>query len=736
MGIQGLGGVGKSTLAAYFYHSLEFEAKFWADVRDNPDFIVFAEKIIIALGGKGTFSKNIAELINNLLRLLSQHSCLLVVDNLETLLDKERNWQNESYQKFFSRWLEQGTNSTIFLTTQDKPRLLDNLENWYSLTGMKIEEGINLLTKEKIIGTDLELRNFVKNVDGHPLTIKLVAGYLRKHYRNQLSEVKKLDLEQFELVFNRAKGTHRNKQNTRLSWIIQKHLDRLSDKQKEFLKDLSIYRLPFNLEAAQYMWKDKKVKKYIIQEELQELCDRSLLIENQNNKYQFQSLIQNYIHQQDNDLTNAHQQAIKYYKSHFKKEQSWENLADVSEYLEIVEHYCQLEQYTGADNYLNKCSNFLFLRGYYVILVEIYGKLVQGWQLKLKLEDKSIYASAQNKLGNAFFHIGEYESAINCYQQSLKISQEINDVIGKANCFNNLGNIYSYRGEYEIAINYLNQSLNITQNIDSVTSEQIEKYKYIEANSLNNLGNIYNNKREYQTAINYIKKSLKISKEIKDYKTMAHSFNNLGIAYKDLKRYKTAINCYQKHLIITRKIGDYNEQARCFNNLGDLYTLLNDYTQAIDYLQKSLEIKREIGDRNGASYSLSTLGDVHLYLKDYRKALDFYQESLEITQDTGDLRVKAYSLIGSGIAYYSLEEYQQAINFLQQSLEIFQHIRDRNGEANSWFKLGMSWKKLHQKSKAKTAYKNAKKLYQVMELDKDVDKCNKIIESLEKEKNQ
>ena len=76
LGIQGLGGVGKSTLAAYFYHSLDFEAKFWADVSLKPDFTVFAEKIIIALGGKVTFPIDITEITNNLIQLLSQRRCL------------------------------------------------------------------------------------------------------------------------------------------------------------------------------------------------------------------------------------------------------------------------------------------------------------------------------------------------------------------------------------------------------------------------------------------------------------------------------------------------------------------------------------------------------------------------------------------------------------------------------------------------------------------------------------
>ena len=282
---------------------------------------MFAEQIIIALGGKVTFPINITELINNLLFLLSQRRCLLVVDNLETLLDKKRNWRDENYQPFFIRRLQQGPNSTIFLTTQDKPQLFQGLQYWHSLGGMEIEEGIALLNKLLIKGSEVEFTTFVEDVDGHPLTIELVAKYLRAYCDSQLSQVKELGLKEFDLVYKEAEGLHRNKQDARLSLIIQQHLDRLNSEEKQLLCNLTVYRLPFNREAASYLIPVQKQNffdklfsfgrgfktKLDIRKSLQELCNRSLLVKNQDNKFQFESLVAKYIKQQKPNLTNAHQ---------------------------------------------------------------------------------------------------------------------------------------------------------------------------------------------------------------------------------------------------------------------------------------------------------------------------------------------------------------------------------------------------------------------------------------------
>jgi hypothetical protein len=192
------------------------------------------------LGGKVSKPGDISELINDLLYCLSQGHYLLVIDNLETLIDSERNWQDQSYPEFFSRWLQQGTNSILLLTTQDKPQLFQGLQHWHTLGGMKIEEGITLLNKLQIQGTDLEFKEFVKYVDRHPLTINLVAGFLREYCNGQLNQVAELGLEQFDLAYQEATGNHRDQQDARLYWIIQQHLARLKEEQQNFLfNDLS-----------------------------------------------------------------------------------------------------------------------------------------------------------------------------------------------------------------------------------------------------------------------------------------------------------------------------------------------------------------------------------------------------------------------------------------------------------------------------------------------------------------
>ena len=364
----------------------------------------------------------------------------------------------------------------------------------------------------------------MRDIGGHPLTIKLVAGYLREYCGSQLSQVAELGLEQFDLVYKESLGLHRNKQDARLSWIIQQHLNRLTPEQKNFLLGLSVYRLPFNLEAASYMmagrrhpqnfwnqlllfrqwFKPQTTDKPIdIQKALQELCNRSLLTKTKDNQYLFQALVQEYLYQQQKpNLTIAHQQAIEYYQLHLQGEASWQVREDVSEYLEIIYHYCELEQYALAEDAIDICYEFLNLRGYYSVLVELYEKLIPGWQENLQPEDSSAIAYSLVGLGNAYNSQGDYPRAIDYYQQSLEIQQQIGDRSGEANTLMGLGVAYGSQGEYQRAIDYHQQSLEIQQQIGDRSGE---------ANTWFNLGDTRKNLQQNLEAKTAYENSRKLS---------------------------------------------------------------------------------------------------------------------------------------------------------------------------------------------------------------------------------
>ena len=326
------------------------------------------------------------------------------------------------------------------------------------------------------------------------------------------------------------------------------------------------------------------------------------------------------------------------------------------------------------------------------------------------------------QIGDTYNSLGEYKQSIDYYHKSLKNAQKINN---KTEIFISLmGLSLASIGlkKYQQAIQYHQQLLDIFQKLED---------NFLIAKSLEILGSNYKVMGDYQQAIKYYQQSLELFQKLGDLNNIASACGHLGSAYQSLGDYQQAIKYYQQSLELFQELGDLNNIASACGHLGIAYQSLGDYQQAIKYYQQSLELFQELGDLNNIASACGHLGIAYQSLGDYQQAIKYYRQSLELFQELGDHNAQAFSLMILGNVSYLQEEYSKAADYYQKSLESFESIRNRNGEAINWFNLGNIWGKLQQKTKAKTAYKNAKKLYQAMDLDQEIEKCDRAIEDLE-----
>ncbi|MEH2393585.1 MAG: tetratricopeptide repeat protein, partial [Nostoc sp.] len=686
IGIEGIGGTGKSILAAKIYEEIEgFPKQFWADVSNGAGFSDLARQVLSEFGFR--VPEQEAQLVEALVRCLRSGQFLLIIDNLESLLQPDRQWRSLFYGDFFQAWIEHGGNSKVIVTTRERPELKGF--EWLPLKGLQVDEGVALLT---VLGIRGDLTQFVELVDGHPLLLRLLADLLKAEYSqdpdlSRLADLGLGNLRQF-LTDSQVVGIH-HRENVGMVLVLDASFNRLNELQKALLLNISVYRGAVDSAAAVAMLPGSSASE--IERELRNLVKRSLLVDKLNGKrrFDFQPVILEDVRYQAGDQSEAHQKAIDYYRS-IAKQPPWKTKDDVKEYLEIFDHFYQLQDYNSAFDSIGICNDFLTLRGYYADQVELYGQWVSKWE-EIGAKENWNYQAALILLGNAYYFLGQYQRAIKYYQQSLDIRREIGDRNGEGNSLIGLGNAYNSLGQYQRAIELLQESLEITRDIGDRNGEGL---------SLMNLGNAYNSLGQYQRAIEFLQQSLEISREIGDRNGEGNSLMNLGNAYNSLGQYQRAIEFLQQSLEIFREIGDCNGESNSLGNLGIAYGSLGQYQRAIEFHQQSLEISKEIGDRNGKGNSLIGLGNVYYSLGQYQRAIDFHQQSLEISREIGDRNGEGISLGNLGNAYYSLGQYQRGIEFHQQSLEISREIGDRNGEGNSLIGLGNAYNSLGQYQRA------------------------------------
>ncbi|MDG2343607.1 MAG: tetratricopeptide repeat protein, partial [Flavobacteriales bacterium] len=140
-----------------------------------------------------------------------------------------------------------------------------------------------------------------------------------------------------------------------------------------------------------------------------------------------------------------------------------------------------------------------------------------------------------------------------------------------------------FKANYSSALQSFQQSLKLQLDIDNKSGI---------ANSYNLIGVIRKEQEEYDDALKYYKKSLEMYESILDSHGLAKAYNNIGEVYYRLEEYNTALDYHQQCLDYNRKLNNaVNSASIALANIGRDYLELKDYEKALDALYESLEIR-------------------------------------------------------------------------------------------------------------------------------------------------
>jgi tetratricopeptide (TPR) repeat protein len=230
-----------------------------------------------------------------------------------------------------------------------------------------------------------------------------------------------------------------------------------------------------------------------------------------------------------------------------------------------------------------------------------------------------------------------------------------------------VGNAYADLGQVEKAIGYHEQRLVFDREIGNRQGE---------GNALGDLGVAYADLGQVEKAIGCYEQSMVIAREIGDRRGEGAALGNLGLAYADLGQVEKAIGYHEQALVIKREIGDRRGEGHDLGNLGIAYAGSGQVEKAIGYHEQALVIHREIGDRQGEGHDLGNLGIAYSASGREEKAIGYFEKHLVIGRVTGDRRSEGIALGNLGIAYATLGQVEKALGLLEQAVRIGREIRD------------------------------------------------------------
>lgn len=231
----------------------------------------------------------------------------------------------------------------------------------------------------------------------------------------------------------------------------------------------------------------------------------------------------------------------------------------------------------------------------------------------------------------------------------------------------NLGRAYWESGEPRRAIEFYQQSLVLVRDAGNNQGEGA---------LLTLLGLAYADLGETRRALEFHEQALLIDRKIGDRRLEGMTLGNLGLAYMALGETKRAIEFHEQALAITREIGDRRGEGATLGNLGTAHWTLGETARAIEFYGQDLNIAREIGHRQGEGLALSGLGVAYWVLGDTRTALEYFEQHLAISREVEDRRGEGNALWNMSLAFDKLGQRQKAAACAEAALAIREEIED------------------------------------------------------------
>jgi len=280
------------------------------------------------------------------------------------------------------------------------------------------------------------------------------------------------------------------------------------------------------------------------------------------------------------------------------------------------------------------------------------------------LKIQSLYSQ-----GKGFQSSGEYNEAINSFQQAIDLARLIHSEEHELKCLRHLS--LAYDSQYNLE----NQHLNAKKALD--IARKLHHKREIGLNSIN-LGIFFEKTENYSKALSHYEEALLIARELKNKNNQAACLNNISIIYKELGNHDKAIDCLQQALEIDKESGndiyiamDLNNLAETYRKKGLITDKKEDLNRALNTFKKALELIKKKNKKTELQI-LNNIGTVNSDLKKYNEALKYFKSGLNLAEEIKDKESLGMILNNLGIVYNNLGNFQASTQAFQKSVDLAQ----------------------------------------------------------------
>lgn len=162
----------------------------------------------------------------------------------------------------------------------------------------------------------------------------------------------------------------------------------------------------------------------------------------------------------------------------------------------------------------------------------------------------------------------------------------------------------------------------------------------------------------------------------------------LGVMYLDGNEFGAAEECFTDALLIAEELGSPREKASIINNLGVVTRELGRFDEALEYFRHTLELNAGLERPDLQSIAMSNIGQIHYLRQRYSEAATSFVQALELSRVVGSADAEIVALIGMCSTRRLLGDVPSAVSHGRQALELARKTGRRDLEGDSLNALG------------------------------------------------
>jgi len=299
------------------------------------------------------------------------------------------------------------------------------------------------------------------------------------------------------------------------------------------------------------------------------------------------------------------------------------------------------------------------------------------------MENKEKRANILLNLGDIYKVTGEWDIALEQYNNVARISREINKDKQEADSYIKIGEIKSERNEWDEAVKNFEEGLKISEKGNDVRGMG-EAYK--------NIGYVHWRKAEFDKSLDYFNKTMEYGKKINDHRMIAYANLRIGTVYSDKGEKEKGIEYLQKSVDVSGKQGDFYTMAAAYNNIGEIYRLDGKYDEAIWYYKKQIDVAEKIGYVRLTGFGLCNSSECYAKKMKLDLAKEYCDKALKIFKKLDEKYMISASYHNYGLIYRFKKDWDKAIKYFQDSIKILKEINMSFDLAEVYYEFALVYK--------------------------------------------